>query len=56
VASSTDANATVPFGIPAIGFGVYKGGNAHRLDEWVDSSSLALGLKALEDFVRQLAR
>jgi tripeptide aminopeptidase len=56
VASSTDANAAVPFNIPAIGFGVYKGGNAHRLDEWVDPSSLALGLKALEEFVKQLAR
>ncbi len=56
VASSTDANAAVPYNIPAIGFGVYKGGNAHRLDEWVDPSSLALGLKSLEDFVRQLAR
>jgi acetylornithine deacetylase/succinyl-diaminopimelate desuccinylase-like protein len=56
VASSTDANAAVPYNIPAIGFGVYKGGNAHRLDEWVDPSSLELGLKALEAFVKQIAR
>jgi tripeptide aminopeptidase len=56
VASSTDANAAVPYNIPAIGFGVYKGGNAHRLDEWVDPSSLAIGLTALEAFVKQLAR
>ena len=56
VASSTDANAAVPYKIPAVGFGVYKGGNAHRLDEWVDPSSLALGLKALEEFVKQLAK
>jgi tripeptide aminopeptidase len=55
VASSTDANAAVPHNIPAIGFGVYKGGNAHRLDEWVDPSSLETGLTALEAFVKQLA-
>jgi tripeptide aminopeptidase len=56
VASSTDANAAVPHRLPAIGFGVYKGGNAHRLDEWVDPGSLELGLKALDAFVAQLAR
>jgi tripeptide aminopeptidase len=48
VASSTDANAAVTHRVPAVGFGVYKGGNAHRLDEWVEPESLALGLRALE--------
>jgi tripeptide aminopeptidase len=56
VASSTDANAAVTHRVPAVGFGVYKGGNAHRLDEWVDPDSLALGFKALEVLVARLAR
>ncbi|HEX2865096.1 MAG TPA: M20/M25/M40 family metallo-hydrolase, partial [Deinococcales bacterium] len=42
-ASSTDANAAVPYGLPAIAFGVYEGGFAHRLDEWVNPRSLPLG-------------
>ena len=55
VASSTDANAAVPHGVPAIGYGVYIGGNAHRLDEWVEPKSLELGLRALEQLVLKLA-
>jgi acetylornithine deacetylase/succinyl-diaminopimelate desuccinylase-like protein len=54
VASSTDANACVPHGLPGLGFGVYRGGNAHRLDEWVEPDSLALGLRALETLVAKL--
>jgi tripeptide aminopeptidase len=56
VASSTDANAAVPHGVPAIGFGVYVGGNAHRLDEWVEAESLPKGLLALEQLVLHLSR
>jgi tripeptide aminopeptidase len=55
VASSTDANAAVPYQLPAIGFGVYNGGNAHRLDEWVEPSSLEVGLRALERLLYALA-
>lgn len=55
VASSTDANAAVPHGLPAIAFGVYRGGNAHRLDEWVEPESLEVGLQALDAFVRAFA-
>ena len=54
VASSTDANASVPYSLPALGFGVYRGGNAHRLDEWVEPASLQLGLKALDALVSRL--
>ena len=54
VASSTDANASVPHNLPALGFGVYRGGNAHRLDEWVEPASLQMGLKALEALVSRL--
>ena len=50
-ASSTDANAAVPHGIPAIALGVYRGGNAHREDEWVVPESLSTGLNMLRRFV-----
>ncbi|MBB6015932.1 M20/M25/M40 family metallo-hydrolase [Deinococcus radiopugnans] len=49
--SSTDANAAAPHGLPAVAIGVYRGGNAHRLDEWVQLSSLAPGLKFLRRVV-----
>ena len=50
-ASSTDANAAAPYGIPAVALGVYKGGNAHREDEWVAPESLETGLRMLRRFV-----
>ena len=50
-ASSTDANAAAPYGVPAIALGVYQGGNAHREDEWVRPESLDTGLAMLERFV-----
>lgn len=49
--SSTDANAAAPHGLPAVAIGVYRGGNAHRLDEWVQTSSLEPGLKFLRRVV-----
>ncbi|MEM7737187.1 MAG: M20/M25/M40 family metallo-hydrolase [Deinococcota bacterium] len=52
--SSTDANAAMAAGIPAITFGVYKGGHAHRLSEWIDPSSLAVGLTAVLNLVDNL--
>lgn len=53
--SSTDANAAVAAGIPAIGFGVARGGDAHRLEEWVDPASLAVGYRALGHLLEELA-
>ncbi|WP_027482219.1 M20/M25/M40 family metallo-hydrolase [Deinococcus pimensis] len=50
-ASSTDANAAAPHGIPALALGVYRGGNAHREDEWVAPDSLETGLRMLRRFV-----
>ena len=50
-ASSTDANAAVPHGVPAIALGVYRGGHAHREDEWVQQDSLDTGLGLLRRFV-----
>ena len=52
-ASSTDANAAVPYNLPALSLGVYSGGNAHRLDEWVDPTSHVQGLALLKDFVQR---
>ncbi|GEM45744.1 M20/M25/M40 family metallo-hydrolase [Deinococcus cellulosilyticus] len=51
VASSTDANAAVTYGIPAVAMGVYLGGNAHRQDEWVQPSSMKTGLALLQQVV-----
>ncbi|WP_261664651.1 M20/M25/M40 family metallo-hydrolase [Deinococcus sp. Marseille-Q6407] len=50
-ASSTDANAAAPYGLPALSLGVYRGGHAHRDDEWVDPSSHAQGLAFLQGFI-----
>ncbi|MFC4452384.1 M20/M25/M40 family metallo-hydrolase [Deinococcus sonorensis] len=55
-ASSTDANAAVPHGLPALALGVYRGGNAHREDEWVQGDSLQVGLGVLRRFVEAYQR
>jgi tripeptide aminopeptidase len=54
-ASSTDANAALGRGIPAITVGVTTGGNAHRLDEYIDLEPLPAGLAALEALAVALA-
>ncbi|MBZ9752038.1 M20/M25/M40 family metallo-hydrolase [Deinococcus sp. HMF7604] len=54
--SSTDANAAVPHGLPAAAVGVYRGGNAHRTDEWVQLSSLGPGLRFLRRLVELYQR
>jgi tripeptide aminopeptidase len=54
IASSTDANAAHGRGIPAITVGVTTGGNAHRLDEYVDLPPVAGGLAALDILVDEL--
>ncbi len=53
-ASSTDANAAMALGIPALCFGVYRGGDAHRAGEWIDPGSLEEGLTALEALLGEL--
>jgi acetylornithine deacetylase/succinyl-diaminopimelate desuccinylase-like protein len=45
--ASTDANAAYGRGIPAICVGITTGGNAHRLDEYIDLPPIAGGLSAL---------
>lgn len=54
-ASSTDANAAMTLGIPAIAFGVYRGGDAHRAGEWLEPASLETGFLALEALIAALA-
>lgn len=42
---STDANIPLSLGIPAVTFGLYRGGGAHTRQEFVDIDSLVPGLK-----------
>jgi len=45
--ASTDANIPLSRGIPAVCIGVCDGGNAHRLDEYIEPARLPLGMRAL---------
>ncbi len=51
-AASTDSNAALAAGIPSVCFGVYTGGDAHRLSEWLDPRSLSTGYAALASLLR----
>jgi len=42
---STDANYLLAMGLPAVTIGVTQGGNAHRLDEYIDPAPLKQGVK-----------
>ncbi len=44
---STDANVPLAAGCPAVTIGVARGGNAHRLDEYVDTLPVEQGLRQL---------
>ena len=52
--SSTDANAALAKGIPAITIGVFTGGDAHRVSEWLDPTSLDLGYRVLTTVLADL--
>jgi tripeptide aminopeptidase len=41
---STDANILLANGLPAVTIGLSYGGNAHRLDEYIETGALADGL------------
>jgi di/tripeptidase len=41
---STDANALLAYGLPSVTVGVTYGGNAHRLDEYIETKPVALGI------------
>lgn len=53
--ASTDANAALARGIPAITMGVTRGGNAHRRDEWVALAPITRGVRAIEGTIRGFA-
>ncbi len=44
---STDANIPLAAGCPAVTVGITRGGNAHRLDEYVELEPVAAGLRQL---------
>lgn len=44
---STDGNIPLSEGCPAVTVGITRGGNAHRLDEYVEVSPVASGLRQL---------
>ncbi len=52
---STDANVPLARGIPAICVGVTEGGNAHRIDEYIETEPLPRGMAALGRLVWRLA-
>lgn len=45
--SSTDANIPLSRGLPAVCIGITEGGNAHRLEEWINTTLLPVGMKHL---------
>lgn len=47
IASSTDANVPLSQGFTAVCIGLTESGNAHRLDEYMDSTHLAQGMSQL---------
>lgn len=51
---STDANAALAAGIPALVLGVSSGSGMHSLDERIDLASLELGRRQLEGVLRRL--
>lgn len=55
-ASSTDANASLAAGLPSIAFGVYRGGDAHRLSEWLELESLLIGYKAFVSLLEAVSQ
>ncbi|HQZ71123.1 MAG TPA: M20/M25/M40 family metallo-hydrolase [Anaerolineae bacterium] len=53
--SSTDANLPLARGLPAVTIHLADGGDAHRLDEWVDLSDLGTGMDQLWRLVHAAA-
>ena len=47
IASSTDANVPLSLGYTAVCIGLTESGNAHRLDEYMDSTYLSTGMSQL---------
>lgn len=52
-AGSTDANAALAEGIPALTLGVASGDCAHTPDEWIETASLEVGRTQLQAVLRE---
>jgi acetylornithine deacetylase/succinyl-diaminopimelate desuccinylase-like protein len=52
---STDANAALAAGIPALCIGCANGGDMHTPYEWIARDSIAAGIAQLEGILRRLA-
>jgi len=55
-AASTDCNIPLSMGIPAVGFGVYRGGGAHTREEWIEKESLKPGLEVAVRILLELCK
>lgn len=44
---STDANVPLAAGCPAVTIGITRGGNSHRLDEYIETTPVADGIRQL---------
>ncbi|MDO4477611.1 MAG: M20/M25/M40 family metallo-hydrolase [Lachnospiraceae bacterium] len=53
-AGSTDANAALAAGVPALCFGACRGGGVHTREEWIRKDSLLPGLCLAYDLVAEL--
>ncbi len=51
---STDANAALALGIPALTLGASCGGGMHSLEEWIDVTTLDVGVAQVERVLRRL--
>lgn len=51
---STDANAALAAGIPALSIGCARGADMHTPDEWIERASIAAGVAQLEGVLRRL--
>ncbi len=54
--ASTDGNVPLSQGCPAVTIGITRGGNAHRLDEFIELAPIRLGIKQLITLVLSAAR
>jgi tripeptide aminopeptidase len=53
---STDANVPLALGIPAVCIGITTGGNAHRHDEYIETTDIHRGMEALARLLWSISR
>ncbi|MGA0122869.1 MAG: hypothetical protein ACO3KD_07685, partial [Gaiellales bacterium] len=51
--ASTDANAAIGRGVPAVGIGISRGEDAHTDHEWISVPPIAHGAAALLGLIRR---